>query len=430
MPAATKKKRKWAGLVCPVCRFVFRVPKDHGGSGVVCPACHHLLKIPARESKVAPAGAPGGDSPVSPVAGPRGERAGKPIVSRPMAGKDAPPVPRSGVPHAPDAGPQLRRRKSRPQEAPGWESAAPQSGSGHSDLLAWTVGGALLVLAVVGLGAWLVIDSVTEPGNDRNALVETPAAGSPAPLVNREDEMNEEEKKRQQEISASVKAGLDALTDAEDVVRKFLTAKTIDGLEPLIRTPGTTMPRIRRWYAEDKWTPPGAREIGCGGKITVRGMMASMAVRLDDYSVKQIALERTPDGYKVDWESWVAWTSVPWGQLFEKRPTEPVEVRVRCARDHYYNRLFSDDTKWQAVRLEHPGSEKTIYGYIDRNSPSLVSLLGSLGGDRGVAEATVTIRYPEDTVADNQVYICEYLYSGWVSPNGGSKPAPQKQNPE
>ena len=278
----------------------------------------------------------------------------------------------------------------------------------------WIVGGSLLGLTIVGIGAWLVIDSVNE--KDVNDGIVTTVPTIMEPVLVKEDEMTDEEKKRQQEIADSVKTGMNVLTDAEKVVRLFLDAKTATDIEALVRTPDITIPRIRAWYAEDKWTPPGAKDVGYGGRVTVKGVMASMAVRLNDYTVKQIALENTPDGYKVDWESWVAWSSMKWEKLFEELPTEPVEVRVHCSLDSYYNRIFSDDSKWIAVCLEHPYSERAIYGYIDKGSPLLMRMLGDLR-NRGTVAATIKIRYPENSVAKNQVQIIEYIQNGWVRPN-------------
>ena len=51
MPEAGKAKQNWEGLVCPVCRFVFRVPMNHDGAGAVCPACAHLLQIPSVDQR-------------------------------------------------------------------------------------------------------------------------------------------------------------------------------------------------------------------------------------------------------------------------------------------------------------------------------------------------------------------------------------------
>jgi hypothetical protein len=38
--------RRWNSFVCPSCRFIFRVSRDHDGKGVVCPACRIMLRLP------------------------------------------------------------------------------------------------------------------------------------------------------------------------------------------------------------------------------------------------------------------------------------------------------------------------------------------------------------------------------------------------
>lgn len=419
--AATKKKRTWAGLVCPVCRFVFRVPKDHDGAGVICPACHYLLNIPGSEREEGtPVRVALENNPKTLVPKPRNQKESKPIVSRPLSEKDTLPAASEASSTSSSRGSsstgqkRVRRKKHNSQASPDWESKTTAAPSAPGNPMPWIVGGSLLGLTIVGIGAWLVIDSVNE--KDVNDGIVTTVPTIMEPVLVKEDEMTDEEKKRQQEIADSVKTGMNVLTDAEKVVRLFLDAKTATDIEALVRTPDITIPRIRAWYAEDKWTPPGAKDVGYGGRVTVKGVMASMAVRLNDYTVKQIALENTPDGYKVDWESWVAWSSMKWEKLFEELPTEPVEVRVHCSLDSYYNRIFSDDFKWIAVRLEHPYSERAIYGYIDKGSPLLMRMLGDLR-NRGTVAATIKIRYPENSVAKNQVQIIEYIQNGWVRPN-------------
>ena len=50
---ATPAKR-WNSFVCPACRSIFRVARDHDGRGVVCPSCRGMLRLPG-----ATAGKPG-----------------------------------------------------------------------------------------------------------------------------------------------------------------------------------------------------------------------------------------------------------------------------------------------------------------------------------------------------------------------------------
>ncbi|MDB6080359.1 MAG: hypothetical protein JWO82_4106 [Akkermansiaceae bacterium] len=47
-------KRRWNSFVCPGCRFVFRIPRDHDGQGTVCPSCHVMLRLPAEGEETSP----------------------------------------------------------------------------------------------------------------------------------------------------------------------------------------------------------------------------------------------------------------------------------------------------------------------------------------------------------------------------------------
>ncbi|MCP5535882.1 MAG: hypothetical protein H7A51_06565 [Akkermansiaceae bacterium] len=391
------------------------MPKDHDGAGVICPACHYLLNLPGAESKRVPVRVTNDDAPKTLVPQPRDKKSNKPIVSRPLSKEDTLPAAQPAL-SGPDGQKRVRRKKQLPQAGLEWERKPSTKPEAPDNPMMWIVAGSLLGLTVVGIGAWLVIDSIDKDDPPADPVASLPSDASTEPLTIDEDQMTDEEKRRQQEIADSVKTGMSVLTDAEAVVRQYLNAKTPAELEALVRTPEVTVPRMRAWYAQEKWETPGAKDVGYGGRVTVKGVMASMAVRLNDYSIKQIALENTPDGYKVDWESWVAWSAMPWEDLFKKRPIDPVEVRVHCSLDSYYNRLFDDDNKWVAVRLEHPDSDRAIYGYIDKESPALMRMLGDLR-NRGSVAATIKISYPEDSVAKNQVYINEYLQSGWVRPS-------------
>jgi hypothetical protein len=418
---ATQKKRTWVGLACPVCRFVFRVPKDHDGAGVICPACHGHLNIPKAEKAVEPlrrsSGNGSNESPKALAIKPRDQKETKPIAYRPL--KESDTLSTSGGSSS-QTNHRSSREKQGPRAVPDWESDAAQEKSAPSksedaNPLAWIVGGSLVGLSVVGIGAWLVMDSLDEKKSADDDVAILPSIAKTIPILQPEDQMTPEEKRTQKEISDTVKAGTRFLTHGGEVVKKFLNAKSSSELEPLVRTPEVTVPRMRAWYATHEWKPPGAQTVAYGGGISVKGLMGMMSVRLNDFSVAQVALENTPSGYLIDWESWVAWSSMDWDKLIEKRPTEPVEVRVTCSFDSYYNREFNDDSQWIAVKLLHPDSERTIYGYIAKDSTFLKRMRGDLRS-KGTMMATIKVRYLKNSVADNQVVICEYIQMGWVRP--------------
>jgi uncharacterized Zn finger protein (UPF0148 family) len=426
---ATQKKRTWAGYACPVCRFVFRVPKNHDGKGVICPACSHLLNLP-KQKKTSPLE----QSTLSrkpKVPNRHTEQEKKNIPSRVLSSEDLlkkyeakSDESTSNTPQTPLKRRRVRRKKS-PETQPSWENQ-PTSSSDGGNLMVWIVGGGMIGLIALGVGIWLMSGDV-QPESSRSF----PLVGS---KINNQTEkskltLTEEEKLKEQEILDAVDMSADVLVESEKVVRAFLNAEKASDLESLVRTPDVTIPRMREWYARHEWTPPGVKDVGVGGGMSIKGKMASIGVRLNDFTRSLIALERSPRGYLVDWESWVAWCEMDWADLFKKRPTQLVKVRAVASLDSYYNREFRDDTKWLAVRLVYPKADRSIYGYIDKQSSILTSLIGDLRGGRSVP-VTLKIRYLENSVADNQVVIEEYVQNGWVRPvakSSGKKNPPHSQ---
>lgn len=402
MPEAGNAKQNWEGLVCPVCRFVFRVPMNHNGAGVVCPACAHLLQIPSVDQRRM-------------VANARAQTSNKASVSRyglkkdigDMMFKETPGGASSDM--ADDLEPldaslqpkQLIDDSCEQDDAypglPAWEQDRPVAASEPISALTWILSGSLLGVSIVVVSIWLMVQSI----DDDITYDASDAVAEPQKDISSIDT-------RQAEESRMMK-------QSKKVVVEFLEAKTEADVEGLIRTPEVSVPRLRAWYDRDPWVTPGVRVVGHKNSIIINGDTITMDVQLDNFDIKKIAVVKTVAGYKVDWESWVAWTSVNWQELFDLRPTDPVEVRVLCKRVNYYNRVFNDSTKWFAVRLSHPYSDKSIYGYIDSESPQFHRFITDLVREKEVS-ATLKIRYPQNSPVGNQVSIVEHMQSGWVRP--------------
>ena len=400
MPEAGNAKQNWEGLVCPVCRFVFRVPMNHNGAGVVCPACAHLLQIPSVDQRRM-------------VANARAQTSSKASVSRyglkkdigDMMFKETPGGASSDI--ADDLEPldaslqpkQLIDDSCEQDDAypglPAWEQDRPVAASEPISALTWILSGSLLGVSIVVVSIWLMVQSI----DDDITYDASDAVAEPQKDISSIDTRQAEESRMMKE--------------SKKVVVEFLEAKTEADVEGLIRTPDISIPRMRAWYDRDPWVTPGVRVVGHKNNIIINGDTITMDVQLDNFDIKKIAVVKTVAGYKVDWESWVAWTSVNWQELFDLRPTDPVEVRVLCKRVNYYNRVFNDSTKWFAVRLSHPYSDKSIYGYIDSESPQFHRFITDLVREKEVS-ATLKIRYPQNSPVGNQVSIVEHMQSGWV----------------
>lgn len=414
MPEVAQEKQSWSGLICPVCRFVFRVPLDHKGSGVVCPACAHLLQIPSAEQRKMAISArlrKPKDSYSAYRKIPDSAQQKDPTLNLDLSGEkadlSAPPL--SSVSEASDT---LDRdptddfydEEENPQDMPAWEQEGLGGVPEPINATTWILSGSLLGVSIVAVSIWLIIQSV---GVDVTAQKDSlgPSEEVPAPVApaKNPDQVKEQKVDRKRIIR-----------DAELLATKFLETKTESDLEQLIRTPEISTPRLRAWYARDPWVKPGLRNID-SNRVDIEDGIVTMEVKLNDYTTKKLSLEQSAKGFLVDWESWVAWSSVMWEDLFDLRPTKPVEVRVKCKRVNYYNRFFNDDFKWFAVTLTHPDFDRAIYGYIDRGQPQFHRFMADLVRESEVL-ATLKISYPENSVADNQVAIIEHVQTGWVRP--------------
>ena len=149
---STKSKRTWAGYACPVCRFVFRAPKDRAGAGVICPACQHLLNIPesvseSRNNNPAEHHEVYERSPMSAVSmanTPKQEQESNGIVSRPLVSADtlpgSVPVTRDWKAESPEQGQAcVRRRSSSREDNPTWDRASGSSEVGQGSSVAMIV---------------------------------------------------------------------------------------------------------------------------------------------------------------------------------------------------------------------------------------------------------------------------------------------------
>ena len=201
MPDTLESARRWSGYVCPDCRFVFRVPRDHDGKGIVCPSCRRMLKIPTAT-----------DTP--------------PPLLVPLR-RTAPEEPAS------EEHPQKhkkRRRGRRSESNHSWEKdAQSQYGSaGIGQTRLFLIGGGVL-LALVVAGIAISMSGGGRAGGTQGPIAPVAAmdltiAAKPA-------------------ASAPVVPGDAAfLAKAEPLARAFLTATTVDQLLPLVRHPDITDP--------------------------------------------------------------------------------------------------------------------------------------------------------------------------------------------
>lgn len=213
-------------------------------------------------------------------------------------------------------------------------------------------------------------------------------------------------------IAKPERKDIEILTDAEPQVRKFLEATTVSQLEPLVRNPAITKARIEKFYPGGKIEAPGLGKFNSNESPSRVGNLMSVTVLTKDFTTRELAFFDTPEGIKIDWESWVGWSEMKWSEFRETKPETPQLFRVILSPVAYYNFGFTDDSKWQSYRLIAPDGDESIYGYVEKGSEIIEKLLPD--PDVKKSPLTLLLRFPAKATTDNQVEIVGFVADGWV----------------
>ena len=399
-------QNEWVGFSCPHCHSLFRVRAEIRGRRVECPGCGEVLGIPLSGAVLAPAGASvsGGSDAQVPKAPPEGgvSRRDESLVrTRETAS-------RPEFPEPVQEGQRRVRRKVikavEEEEEFDWEaeenSERPVQKQSTDSLVPLLVGGVAVLILFAGVMAFMVLkqDRVEREriGQEYGKVIKNPVGEeSSGPNVEEpEEDMRVE------------------LPLIEKRVREFLGAETIEEVLALTRGGLELEGMIRNYHSRHPLEPVNPREIAPSGNVMTSEGLWAVNVRLSDFSLKPMALERVQDHYLVDWASWVGYSEIPWEEVRETRPTEPVLFRVICSPVQYYNFGFSDDRKWRSYRLQSPDRMHTLYGYVERNSIE-EGRLPKGGGPKDGDAFLLRLRFMKHSGPD-QVLIDQVVSPGWV----------------
>jgi hypothetical protein len=340
--------RRWCGYVCPDCRFIFRVPNDHDGLGIVCPSCRRMLKIPSAADITPPLMAP-------------------------------------------------LRKVEEEQFSPEEMAEIHQTTIAAQRNSPWLlIGGGILTLGLFAVGTAVFMTG-------KRADVPAPV---PAPITVAQEPIAPDS------INLSERSEASLALDLKPLAGKFLEATTVSQCLPLVRNPNVAEARIRELHPGGRIEPLGMSEFNADGQMAIQDQWVSLTVRTRDQEAKSMVFVKTPDGFKIDWESWTGWSEMPWENYLETKPTVPLLFRVSVFQTEYYNFAFSDDLKWQSYRLESPNGEHSVYAYVEKGS----DLARQIQLDRDAKQVPMILRlkFPEGAASNGQVEIDQFITNGWV----------------
>jgi hypothetical protein len=208
---------------------------------------------------------------------------------------------------------------------------------------------------------------------------------------------------------------------ATEAVKAFLEAKNVDERLEFVRDVAAMESIIRAYYSRHPDGPIAFTRIVGDPRTSKKSNIRKLQVELADGRKRTATVGRVGSGeYRVDWASFVVYSPMDWSEFMEKRPTEPLFMRVLIAPADASAPAFGAPEQYLCVKITDPVSVASppIYGYIEKRfAESLKLILRTYGGDP--FPMVLTLKYPAQpespTGPANQVLIDKVLGEGWLA---------------
>lgn len=201
-----------------------------------------------------------------------------------------------------------------------------------------------------------------------------------------------------------------AFADASAVLRRAVPFSTAESLGALVRHPDITLPRCRAWSPSRPMTPMVPLKIG--PKFGIMEELMVTTLLMQDGSARPVVMEKTAQGYLLDWESLAGWGECS----FKDVPKLPVGQRTLLrvnVRSSSELPSFTHELGMSFI-LAHPEEDLTLTAHV--TEPILnKSAAGQLLRVAEDAPFVLRIAVDEDCLKHGWVRVAEVVCSGWVT---------------
>jgi hypothetical protein len=275
----------------------------------------------------------------------------------------------------------------------------------------------LLLLVVIGASAWLVshMREVVNPSpvseTRKDKLVKADDEAKP--------EVEEVPKPRARPFigfdesrKTLPDAARESFHEACAVLRRAITPGSTGLLEDCVRHPAVTMPRARTMPLSRAAMPSFPLSIGPGFGIT--GDLLLTTVRLLDGTERPAVLEKTAEGYKLDWESFNGWCETDFDglQTHVGMKVHPRLMRVNCQPTS--GRAPFSEEKGISLVITHPAEKEALNTFVSETVLQRTTAGAELKSSKG-GPFTLYIQPDRDTIKHGWVRVDEVICSGWVT---------------
>ncbi|MEM9479578.1 MAG: hypothetical protein AAGA58_08000 [Verrucomicrobiota bacterium] len=121
------------------------------------------------------------------------------------------------------------------------------------------------------------------------------------------------------------------LSAAAAVVKSYYAAETVAERARHVRQPDAVRERMFSWYLRNPFERVEEFQVVRSKVTEVNGKpYLGLVVRTPGEKAQLLFLERSPDGYKVEWEASEGYQEVPWKEFLATKPSDPVRMRLQC----------------------------------------------------------------------------------------------------
>lgn len=206
----------------------------------------------------------------------------------------------------------------------------------------------------------------------------------------------------------------------EKMISDYLGAELMEEKMNHVRHPERVIPLMRDYYSRHDVEIKEYQSISEYHVVSLENYpFVAIRAELKDGASVALLLEEDEKGFKIDWESEVAYQSYPFEKFLSDRPAGSHDMRLYAEEDRFYAYSFQDEQKWRCYKLTSRNSDEYLFGYVERGSllESEIYKLAGGGASQGRSVKVpllLKISYPTNGRGPRSVKIEEIVSNRWA----------------
>ena len=216
----------------------------------------------------------------------------------------------------------------------------------------------------------------------------------------------------QQEASARV-----LIERLEQLVTAYLGAPSVEEKSRFVRHPERVLPLMREFYQRQELLTDRFEAIETLRPAAVENYpFFGIRVKVEGKADPRLLLvEDCEDGeLRFDWESEVNYQPMAISDYLQKKPTEAMDFRVYARLDTFYSYEFTNQDRYQALKLTFRDEDEYLFGYVERRSVEGRGLAALLADDKAEFPLLLRLRFLPNTESTRSVLVGKVLATSWV----------------